>query len=149
MQTLLDRSDRMAMYNGFELRVPFCDYRIVEYCWNIPWEMKAQYGVVKNVLRQACKGLLPDGILFRKKSPYPKTYHPYYETLLSGRLKEVLAQGSPLCELLDEKEVEKFLALGKDYGSPWYGQLMAGPQMIAYLLQLDYFFKKYKVTISL
>lgn len=149
MQTLLNRMDRTSMYSGLEARVPFADKTLVQYVFNIPWEMKAQYGVVKNVLRQACKGLLPDGILFRKKSPYPKTYHPYYETLLSGRLKEVLAQGSPLCELLDEKEVEKFLALGKDYGSPWYGQLMAGPQMIAYLLQLDYFFKKYKVTISL
>ena len=59
MQTLLDRSDRMAMYNGFELRVPFCDYRLAEYVWNIPWEWKALKGREKGLLRYICKDFLP------------------------------------------------------------------------------------------
>ena len=60
MQTLLDRSDRMSMYNGLELRVPFCDYRLVEYMWNVPWEMKALNGREKGLLRYVVKDLLPE-----------------------------------------------------------------------------------------
>ena len=94
------------------------------------------------------RGLLPDEILFRQKSPYPKTYHPKYEQLLTGRLLTVLEDSSsPLLPLLDKTAVYAFLENPKDYGSPWYGQLMAGPQMIAYLLQFDYFLKKYQVEL--
>lgn len=150
MQTLLNRMDRTSMFSGLEARVPFADKKLVSYVFNIPWEMKAKGGVVKNILRHASDGLLPDEILYRKKSPYPKTYHPYYETLLSDRLKNVLADPeSPLKPLLDDAAVKRFLDNPKDYGSPWYGQLMAGPQMIAYLLQIDYFLRKYKVKIML
>ena len=150
MQTLLNRMDRTSMYSGLEARVPFADKTLVDYVFNIPWEMKAKDGLVKNILRQASKGLLPDEILFRKKSPYPKTYHPYYETLLADRLRTALSDGeSPLKELLNFPALEQFLSHTKDYGKPWYGQLMAGPQMIAYLLQLDYFLRKYKVRLVL
>lgn len=149
MQTLLNRMDRTSMYSGLEARVPFADRTLVDYVFNIPWEMKAKDGLVKNILRQASKGLLPDEILFRRKSPYPKTYNPYYETLLAGRLREVLTDHSPLRELLNMNTLNQFLDNPKDYGKPWYGQLMAGPQMIAYLLQIDYFLKKYKVKIEL
>ena len=94
MQTLLNRMDRTSMNTGLEARVPFADKKLVSYVFNIPWEMKAKGGLVKNILRQSAVGLLPDEILFRKKSPYPKTYNPYYENLLSARLKEVLSDGS-------------------------------------------------------
>lgn len=148
MQTLLNRMDRTSMHSGLEARVPFADRALVDYVFNIPWEMKARDGVVKNVLRQAAHTLLPDEILFRKKSPYPKTYHPYYEQLLTTRLKEKLSQPDcPLLPLIDLPAVTKFLESPKDYGSPWYGQLMAGPQMIAYLLQVEYFLRKYNVQI--
>ena len=149
MQTLLNRMDRTSMYSGLEARVPFADRALVDYVFNIPWEMKAKDGLVKNILRQASKGLLPNEILFRRKSPYPKSYNPYYETLLAGRLRETLAGDSLLKELLNMKTLNQFLDNPKDYGKPWYGQLMAGPQMIAYLLQIDYFLKKYKVRIEL
>ena len=85
MQTLLNRMDRTSMNTGLEARVPFADKQLVSYVFNIPWEMKAKGGLVKNILRQSAVGLLPDEILFRKKSPYPKTYNPYYENLLSAR----------------------------------------------------------------
>lgn len=148
MQTLLNRMDRTSMNTGLEARVPFADKKLVSYVFNIPWEMKAKGGLVKNILRQSAVGLLPDEILFRKKSPYPKTYNPYYENLLSARLKEVLSDGSsPLLPLLDRTAVQKFLDNPKDYGQPWYGQLMAGPQMTAYLLQIHYWLIEYHVTI--
>ena len=137
------------LFRSLEARVPFADRALVDYVFNIPWEMKAKDGLVKNILRQASKGLLPDEILFRRKSPYPKSYNPYYETLLAGRLRETLAGDSLLKELLNMKTLNQFLDNPKDYGKPWYGQLMAGPQMIAYLLQIDYFLKKYKVRIEL
>lgn len=150
MQTLLNRMDRTSMYSGLEARVPFADRTLVDYVFNIPWEMKARDGLVKNILRQASKGLLPDEILFRRKSPYPKSYNPYYETLLSDRLREVLADvNAPLHSLLNMQALNQFLDNPKDYGAPWYGQLMAGPQMIAYLLQINYFLKKYHVKIEL
>lgn len=150
MQTLLNRMDRTSMYSGLEARVPFADRTLVEYVFNIPWEMKARGGVVKNILRHASEGLLPAEILYRKKSPYPKTYNPYYETLLVTRLKEALSDGrSPLKDLLNLSALNQFMNNPKDYGAPWYGQLMAGPQMLAYLLQIDYFLRKYKVNIIL
>ena len=150
MQTLLDRSDRMAMYNGFELRVPFCDYRLAEYVWNIPWEMKALHGREKGLLRYIMKDLLHEEIVDRKKSPYPKSYDPHYEQELAVRLEHVLDDpGSPLLPLIDTEYVKGFITAPKDYGKPWFGQLMAGPQMMAYLLQIDYWLRKYNIILDI
>lgn len=148
MVTLLDRMDRTSMYSGLEARVPFADHRIVEYVFNVPWQMKCPDGVVKGLLRHAGANLVPKEILWRKKSPYPKTYDPSYEKLLGLQLKEVLATpSSPIRTLLDFKKVKAFLDSPSDYGKPWYGQLMAGPQMLAYMLQVNYWLKKYRIRI--
>jgi asparagine synthase (glutamine-hydrolysing) len=148
MATLLDRMDRCSMYSGLEARVPFADHRIVEYIWNVPWEMKSPNGVVKGLLREAGKGLIPDEILYRKKSPYPKTYHPDYEKLLGNRLLDILTDSNaPIKPLVDEKKIRAFLSSPSDYGKPWYGQLMAGPQLIAYLLQINYWLEKYHIEL--
>lgn len=148
MQTLLDRMDRTSMYSGLEARVPFADHRIVEYVFNVPWDMKTRNGVVKNLLRQSSKGLLPDEVLFRKKSPYPKTYDTRYEKLLSGKIRELLADPSaPVMKFLDRNKVLNFLECPADYGKPWYGQLMAGPQLLAYVLQVDYWLRHYQIEI--
>ncbi len=148
MATLLDRMDRTSMHSGLEARVPFADHRIVEYLWNVPWEMKSRGGVAKALLRHASRGILPQEILWRKKSPYPKTYDPAYERLLGERLREVVSDtGAPVRALLDREKVEDFLSSPSDYGKPWYGQLMAGPQMMAYLLQVNYWLETYKVRI--
>lgn len=69
MPTLLDRKDRMTMGASLEVRVPFCDHRIVEYMWNVPWEMKFADEREKGLLRRALAGVLPDDVLYRKKSP--------------------------------------------------------------------------------
>lgn len=149
MVTLLDRMDRTSMYSGLEARVPLADHRIVEYVFNIPWHMKCPDGIVKGLLRHAGEGLLPKEILWRKKSPYPKTYDPAYEELLGSRLKEVLADpNAPIRTLLDTKKVHAFLNTPSDYGKPWYGQLMAGPQMLAYMLQVNYWLDKYGIQLQ-
>lgn len=148
MVTLLDRMDRTSMYSGLEARVPFADHRIVEYVFNVPWKMKCPQGIVKGLLRRAGEKYLPEEILWRRKSPYPKTYDPAYEKLLGSRLREVIATpNAPIRTLLDTKKVHVFLDSPSDYGKPWYGQLMAGPQMIAYLLQINYWLEKYRIRL--
>jgi asparagine synthase (glutamine-hydrolysing) len=150
MQTLLDRMDRASMRGGLEARVPFADHRIVEYVWNIPWSMKFKDGIVKNILREAGRGIIPDEALFRKKSPYPKTYNPEYENILAERLRDVINNpNEPANQFIDKKKAEEFINAPKDLGAPWYGQLMAGPQRIAYFLQINYWLKKYGVKIEL
>lgn len=143
MQTLLDRKDRMSMYHALEVRVPFCDYRIAEYLYGVPWEYKDYQGKEKGLLRHAMKDLLPEEVLFRKKSPYPKTFDPRYEQLVSARLKKKLEEDSPLWYLVSREGAEKLLTAESQW--PWYGQLMRRPQTIAYLLQLEYWLRHYHV----
>ena len=131
------------MYHGLEVRVPFCDYRIAEYLYGVPWEMKDYQGREKGLLRHAMAGLLPQKVLYRKKSPYPKTFDPAYETMVSGRLRQLLGQQSALWHLVRREEAEMLLSL--ESPRPWYGQLMRRPQTIAYLLQLDFWLRHYQV----
>lgn len=146
MQTLLDRMDRTSMRSGLEARVPLADHRIVDYVFNVPWEYKYQENQEKHLLRHALKGIVPDEILFRKKSPYPKTYHPAYEQTLADRLRLIISDTkAPINRYIDQEKVLQFLNAPKDYGKPWFGQLMAGPQMTAYLIQINYWLKKYKL----
>lgn len=151
MQTLLDRSDRMAMYSGFELRVPFCDYRLAEYVWNIPWEMKALKGREKGLLRYVMKGILPDEIVDRKKSPYPKTWNPTYLATVKGMLTKIMNdKNAPINNLLNRKYILEILETdGKAFTRPWFGQLMTGPQLMAYLCQVNMWLEKYQPKIEL
>ena len=146
MQTLLDRKDRMSMYSGLEVRVPFCDYRIAEYLYAVPWEMKDLNGREKGLLRHAVQGLLPEEIITRKKSPYPKTFDPHYEELVHRRLESVLDEkDNPLFALIDRSRLVSFLQQETQW--PWYGQLMRRPQTMAYILQIDYWLKAYRVNV--
>lgn len=148
MQTLLDRMDRTSMYSGLEARVPFADHRIMEYVFNVPWEMKYQNGIEKTLLRDACADLLPKELLFRKKSPYPKTYHPGYEKLLTERLTDIINNpNAPIAPLINRKKALGFIASHKELGKPWFGQLMAGPQLMAYFIQINYWMEKYHLSI--
>jgi asparagine synthase (glutamine-hydrolysing) len=149
MSTLLDRMDRASMYSGLEARVPYADHRIMEYVFNIPWSIKCKDGAVKHLLQIAGEGILPVEVQKRKKSPYPKTYHPGYERIIRERLLDVLDnKNSPILALIDPEKAKSFLSSSFDYGKPWFGQLMAGPQMIAYLLQVNYWLEKYKISIE-
>lgn len=145
MQTLLDRKDRMSMYHGLEVRVPFCDHRIAEYLYTVPWELKDYQGKEKGLLRCAMAEYLPSEVLWRKKSPYPKTHDPKYEELVSGMLKRILdKEDSPLFEIVKKERVRELLTDEQRW--PWYGQLMRRPQTIAYMLQIDCWLRKYKVS---
>ncbi len=126
MQTLLDRSDRMAMYNGFELRVPFCDYRLAQYVWNIPWEIKALNGREKGLLRYVARDFLPDEIIDRKKSPYPKTHNPTYLYKVKSMLTDIMKdKNAPIYSLLNRDFISDILNTeGKSFSRPWFGQLM-------------------------
>jgi asparagine synthase (glutamine-hydrolysing) len=151
MPTLLDRKDRMSMAVGLEVRVPFCDHRLVEYVWNIPWEIKTAGNREKGILRKSLEGVLPEDVLYRKKSPYPKTHNPNYLTAVRTRLLERLDDPNcPLLPLVNAPRIKQ-LAANSDASShlPWFGQLMSGPQLFAYLLQMDFWMRHYKVKLVL
>lgn len=146
MQTLLDRKDRMSMYHSLEVRVPFCDWRIAEYLYTIPWEYKDYQGQEKGLLRQAMAGILPEKVLYRRKSPYPKTFDPRYEELVRRKLEKLIKQDSPLFSLVRREQVERMMQEQPLW--PWYGQLMGRPQTMAYFLQIDFWLTHYGVDIE-
>ncbi|MCI8404711.1 MAG: asparagine synthase (glutamine-hydrolyzing) [Clostridia bacterium] len=148
MTNLLDRKDRMSMASGLEVRVPFCDHRLVEYVWNIPWDMKNRDNISKNVLREAAKGILPEDVRVRRKSPYPKTHNPHYEESVKTLLDGVISDpNAPILSLCDKEKLSALLNGSSDYGKPFFGQLMAGPQFIGYILQMNYLLRDYHVRI--
>ncbi|MFC5714091.1 asparagine synthase (glutamine-hydrolyzing) [Thalassorhabdus alkalitolerans] len=139
MTTLLDRKDRMSMAASLEVRVPFADHRLVEYVWNIPWEMKRLNGMEKGILRKALEGILPHEVLYRKKSPYPKTHHPVYTNLVTQKVRDILAdKHAPILEIVDRAELKKLAdSKGASFTVPWFGQLMTGPQLLANMVQMN------------
>ncbi|HEX6521300.1 MAG TPA: asparagine synthase (glutamine-hydrolyzing) [Streptosporangiaceae bacterium] len=94
MRYLLDRKDRLSMAVGLEVRVPFCDHRLVEYIYNAPWSLKTYDGREKSLLRGAVKDMLPESVAWRPKSPYPSTQDPYYLRELQQQAKELLTYRS-------------------------------------------------------
>lgn len=146
MQTLLDRKDRMSMYSGLEVRVPFCDYRIAEYLYTVPWAYKDWQGREKGLLRQAVAGLLPEPVRLRKKSPYPKTFDPAYERLMAEGLRGLLEdKNAPIYGLVSREKLKGLMNMDSPW--PWYGQLMRRPQTMAYFLQLDFWLRHYQVEL--
>lgn len=146
MQTLLDRKDRMSMYCSLEVRVPFCDWRIAEYMYSVPWSYKDHQGYEKGLLRYAMRGYLPEEILWRKKSPYPKTHDPRYGEMVSDLLDQVLRDPtSPIFQIVDRGALTGLLQEENPW--PWYGQLMKKPQTIAYMLQINFWLKQYKISV--
>lgn len=150
MQQLLDRKDRMSMGASLEVRVPFADHHLVEYVWNIPWEMKMYGGREKGILRKALEGILPDEILYRKKSPYPKTFQPEYTKQVVSWMNDILAdEHAPLFHFLSRDKVKAIVeSEGNEFNEPWYGQLMKGPQLIAHLCQINYWLETYDIKVK-
>jgi len=149
MPVLLDRSDRMSMAVGLEIRVPYCDHRLVEYVWNVPWAFKSAGGVEKGLLRRALRGLLPDDVLERRKSPFPKTHNPAYLAAVRRWLLDILSdRSSPLLPLVNRKLLVKLAQDGaRDLDVPFFGQLMRLPQLLAYLIQVDQWLRRYRVQL--
>jgi asparagine synthase (glutamine-hydrolysing) len=150
MPVLLDRKDRMSMASGLELRVPFCDHPLVEYVWNVPWEMKNFRNREKGLLRLALTGMLPDDVLWRKKSPYPKTHNPsFIEAMKNLALAMLEDTSSPLLPFINRQAVRELaLSVRRDTDMPWFGQLMNAPQLLAFLVQTDFWLKHYHIEIE-
>lgn len=150
MQTLLARKDAMSMQASLEVRVPFCDYRIVEYAYNMPWSIKSYNGREKGILRKAFENELPDIITWRKKSPYPKTFNPDYVQAVSKMALCVLEDKScVLNEMINKSSIMLLIENPDSLSEPWYGQLMRGPQVLAYLVQIYAWIRRYNVQFDI
>ncbi len=146
MMCLVDRGDRISRSTNMDIRIPFCDYRIVEMLYHIPWEMKNIENREKGLLRDAVKDLLPEEIVYRKKSPYPKTHHPKYWDRVKVMLREIIDDPtSPLLKIVVKEKLEELL--NKNEQVSWYGQLMTTPQTIAYFIQMNMWLKYYNIEI--
>jgi asparagine synthase (glutamine-hydrolysing) len=110
LRLLLDRKDRLSMAVGLEVRVPFCDHRLVEYLFNVPWHMKSFDGREKSLLRAAARGVLPNEILDRRKSAYPSTEDPAYEKAIRADLAALITDNAaPVSPFLDKQAVRRFV----------------------------------------
>lgn len=149
MASLLERKDRMSMGASLEVRVPFADHRLVDYVWNISWEMKMLNGREKGILRKALEGILPNEVLYRKKSPYPKTHHPEYLKLVKNMLHNILGnKTSPILEFIPVHKLQEIInSDGASFKTPWFGQLMTGPQLMAHIIQINMWLDQYNVNI--
>ncbi|MGL5352077.1 MAG: asparagine synthase (glutamine-hydrolyzing) [Clostridium sp.] len=149
MVNLLNRKDRMSMANSLEVRVPFADIRLVEYAFNIPSNIKLLNGREKGLLRKALEGVLPEEIIYRKKSPFPKTHNPIYTDMVCGLMNGIMQDtNSPILSIIDKNKVKEIVdSKGSAYKTPWFGQLMTGPQLIAYLIQINTWLEEYKVKL--
>ncbi len=157
MNTLIERTDRMSMLSGLEVRVPFADYKIFEYVYNV--SSKYKLGLINNndipiekyLLRKAFESELPHDIVYRKKSPFPKTYDPKYTKLLEDKIKEIINKStSPLLEIIDIKYLYEILNThGENLKENWFGQLMTYPQTLAYLIQVNMWLEEYNVEIEI
>lgn len=150
MYSLGARSERIGMNCGLEIRMPFCDHKLVEYVWNIPWKFKAYNEREKGLLRKVFEDVLPEEVLWRKKSPFPKTHNPEYEDMVCQRVVEILSEkNSAVCDLVNSDYILDLMSRPSDYGKPWFGQLMATPQLYAYIIQLDFWLREYNIKIKI
>ncbi len=149
MQTLIRRQFCMSNATNLIIRTPFANLHLLEYVYNIPWKMKFYHNQEKGILRKAFENELPYDVCWRKKNPYPKTHNPLYAKIVTSMLQTRYNDpNSPLHELLDDKKwVELMNTQGSSFPLPWYGQLMSGPQLIAYLYQIDRWICKYNIII--
>ncbi|SHK83816.1 asparagine synthase (glutamine-hydrolysing) [Clostridium cavendishii DSM 21758] len=149
MVNLLNRKDRMSMSNSLEVRVPFADIRLVDYAFNIPPNIKFVNGREKGLLRNSLKGILPKDIIYRKKSPYPKTFNPIYTDTVCKTLNSIInSKTSPILNIINKQNVQNIIdTKGTSYKTPWFGQLMTGPQLIAYLIQVNIWLEEYNINL--
>ncbi|MCL6454513.1 MAG: asparagine synthase (glutamine-hydrolyzing) [Alicyclobacillus sp.] len=150
LPTLLDRKDRMSMGASLEARVPFTDHRLVEYVFNVPWEMKACDGEVKGLLRRAMRGYLPEDALYRQKSPYPGTPNPeYLEATRKLALELLEDQNAPILPLIDAQGVRRLAeeSYRPTEHRPWFGQILGTAQLFHYLVEVNAWLKAFHVRL--
>jgi asparagine synthase (glutamine-hydrolysing) len=143
---LLARNDRLSMAVGLEVRVPYCDHRLVEYVYNIPWRFKTRGGEEKSPLRAAMTGLLPDSVLRRKKSPFPITQDPRYGHVLRDQLAAAVTDtNSPVRPFVDLPAVTRLLGEDRPIETVGWGER----RNVEMVLQLDAWLRQYHVRIDL
>ncbi|MGX1274568.1 asparagine synthase (glutamine-hydrolyzing) [Streptomyces phaeoluteigriseus] len=143
---LLERVDRVSMSVGLEVRVPFCDHRLVEYAWNVPWALKTPDGRPKGLLRDAVRDLLPDAVADRPKSGYPSTPAVRYTQVLTDRAHELLADpAAPVFDLVDRETVRRALAEDRTLPSPRTAPNPVGG--LDHLVQVDEWLRAYRVGL--
>ncbi len=149
MSNLQERASMLCAETGLSVFTPLCDERLVQYVYNVPWEMKRMGGQEKGLLRSAVCDLLPGALLTRKKSPFPKTHHPLYAALIRQRMHDTLSDpNAPILTLIDKNEIERLMRGDlSPTNTPWFGQLMSGVQMLAYLLQINDWMKYYRIEL--
>lgn len=145
---LIDRKDRMSMASGLQARMPFSDHRLHEYLWNVPWEMKCYRDREKGILRKALEGILPDDVLWRKKSGYPSMHDPAFTSAIHEKLAKRLDDPkAPLVPLIDVAKVRQRLERMKR--APSAGGIGGESHLFAYLLQIDEWLTRYGVRLIL
>ena len=151
MANLQERAVRMCAPQGLQVITPLCDDRLVQYVYNVPWRMKRMGGVDKGLYREAVRDLLPEKLCMRKKSPYPKTCSAAYTSAVRGAIRALCAdEGAPLWKVVDADCIARLASTQLDPAeTPWFGQLMAGPQMLAYLLQVNQWMRERDVAVEL
>jgi len=148
LQNLATRNETMSTAAKLIVRSPFLDHRLVEYMYNVPWSMKNHKDREKGLLREALKGILPENVLWRKKSPFPKTHNPAYMSRVTDMIKVVLQDNhAPIFNIASKEAITKLLTA--ETTLPWYGQLMTVPQTIAYFLQINTWMKDFNIILSL
>ncbi|MBR3274403.1 MAG: asparagine synthetase B [Clostridia bacterium] len=151
MPNLQERAQRMCDGAGLAVLTPLCDERLVQYVYNVPWEMKFMGGQEKGLFREAVADLLPDKLLRRTKSPYPKTCSPEYSGIVRRMALKLAGDGdAPIFSLIDRSKLKKLAQSALDpVDTPWFGQLMAGPQLLGYLWQVNSWLRERNVNIVL
>ncbi len=156
MNTLVERTDRTSMANSLEVRVPFADYRIFEYVYNLPAKMKlglnhSDTPIEKYLLREAFKNDIPREVLYRKKSPFPKTYDPHYLNLVETEMLNILNnKKSKINNFINIDFIKDLIySHGESLKENWFGQLMTYPQTLAYLIQINMWLETYNIEYEI
>lgn len=148
MPVLIERAEKISNYLNMNLKIPFADYRIFEYLFNVPFYYKINnYYNEKSLLKEIYLDDLPIEIIKRKKSPYPKTYDPNYLESVQKILYEMLEnENCKLKEIFDIEFIKEYIKKdGNIYEGPFFGQLMTYPQVLAYLIQIEMWMQMYNV----
>ncbi len=141
---LLDKKDRMGMAVGLEGRVPFCDHRLVEYVFNIPWAMKSSFAQEKGLLRAAAEDLLPESVVRRKKAAYPSVQDAEYDRGLVSRLRAIMEnRHAALHAFLSAEGVSRLFAKTKNQNLSEFERIL-----VESAVRLDAWITKYRVEIS-
>ena len=88
--------DRASMAHSLEVRVPFLDHHVVEYCATIPSSLKVRRLRTKHLLKEAARGLIPDQIIDKKKIGFfNAAVDGWFRTQMRGPLGDYLLDSRP------------------------------------------------------